>query len=139
MVHILKISSNDPYLLWDVIFIATSLVIVLCRPYKKMYMNVLDSLLLAHLGIVCHLISSYPGFQYMDDFVYTSLSFNAGSMPMHHPHPPPTTQRIDNHNFVLIGLAWQWRVMLKVGNIGVSTCMCTSVWVWGCLPPLKLE
>ena len=36
------------------------------------------------------------------------LSFNAGSMPMHHPHPPPTTQRIDNHNFVLIGLAWQW-------------------------------
>ena len=29
-------------------------------------------------------------------------------MPMHHPHPPPTTQRIDNHNFVLIGLAWQW-------------------------------
>ena len=37
-----------------------------------------------------------------------ALSFNAGSMPMHHPHPPPTTQRIDNHNFVLIGLAWQW-------------------------------
>lgn len=51
----------------------TSLVIALCRPYNKMYMNVLDSLLLAYLGILCHMISSYPGFQITDNFVYTFL------------------------------------------------------------------
>ena len=74
---VLMISNNDPYLPRSVVFIATSLVIALCRPYNKMYMNVLDSLLLAHLGISCHLISSYPGFQYTDNFVYTSLAMFA--------------------------------------------------------------
>ena len=42
--------------------------------YKKMYMNVLDSLLLAHLAILCHLISSYPGFQHTNNFVYVSFA-----------------------------------------------------------------
>ena len=54
------------------------------------------------------------------------LSFNAGSMPMHHPYPPPTTQRIDNHNFVLIGLAWQWRVGM------VMECFCIGHTVQQC-------
>ena len=71
------ISNNDPYLPRSVIFIAASLVIALCRPYKKMYMNVLDCLLLAHLGILCHLISSYPGFQRTENFVYASLAMIA--------------------------------------------------------------
>ena len=70
----LMISNNDPYLPRSVVFVATSLVIALCRRYNKMYINMLDSLLLAHLGILCHLISSYPGFQHMDSFVYTGLA-----------------------------------------------------------------
>ena len=71
------ISNNDLYFPWSVMFIATSLMIALCRPYKKMYMNVLDSLLLAHLAIICHLISSYPGFNYTDNFVYTIIAMIA--------------------------------------------------------------
>ena len=74
---ILLISNNDPYFPRSIMFIATALIIALCRPYKKMYMNVLDSLLLAHLAIVCHLISSYPGFQYTDKFVYTAIAMIA--------------------------------------------------------------
>jgi hypothetical protein len=73
---IFMISNNDPYFPRSIVFIATSLMIALCRPYNKMYMNVLDSLLLAHLAILCHLISSYPGFQ-SDSFVYTMLAMIA--------------------------------------------------------------
>jgi hypothetical protein len=75
--RMLMLSNNDPYLPRSVVFMATSLVIALCRPYNKMYMNVLDSLLLAHLAILCHLISSYPGFQNTDSFVYVSLAMIA--------------------------------------------------------------
>ena len=76
-IPVLMISNNDPYFPRSIVFIATSLMIALCRPYKKMYMNVLDSLLLAHLAILCHLISSYPGFQYTDKFVYTAIAMIA--------------------------------------------------------------
>ena len=71
------ISNNDPYFPRSAVFIVTSLVIALCQPYKKMYMNVLDSLLLAHLAISCHLISSYPGFQCTNNFVYVSFAMIA--------------------------------------------------------------
>ena len=76
-IPILKISNNDPYFPRSIVFITTSLMIALCRPYNKMYMNVLDSLLLAHLAILCHLISSYPGFQHRDNFVYTASAMMA--------------------------------------------------------------
>jgi hypothetical protein len=74
---IFMISNNDPYFPRSVVFMSTSLVIALCRPYNKMYMNVLDSLLLAHLAILCHLISSYPGFQHTNNFVYVTLAMIA--------------------------------------------------------------
>jgi hypothetical protein len=77
VVSVFMISNNDPYFPRSIVFIATSLMIALCRPYKKMYMNVLDSLLLAHLAILCHLISSYPGFQNTDNFVYVGLAMIA--------------------------------------------------------------
>jgi hypothetical protein len=75
--RMLMLSNNDPYLPRSVVFMATSLVIAICRPYNKMYMNVLDSLLLAHLGILCHLVSSYPGFQCTNNFVYVNLAMVA--------------------------------------------------------------
>ena len=43
--------------------------VALCKPYRKTYMNILDTLLLAHLGILCHLMSSYAGFQDKTNFV----------------------------------------------------------------------
>ena len=72
IVTLFTISSTDPYFPRNVIAIAASLLTGLCRPYKKTYMNVLDTLLLAHLGLLCHLISSYPGFvEHPSSFVYT--------------------------------------------------------------------
>jgi hypothetical protein len=64
-------------------FLALSIIIIMyscpvcVMCYNKMYMNVLDSLLLAHLAILCHLISSYPGFQHTANFVYVSLAMIA--------------------------------------------------------------
>ena len=71
ILSVLSISNNDPYLGRSAVFMVTSLVIAICRPYKKMYMNILDALLLAHFALLCHLISSYPGFQYQAPFVIT--------------------------------------------------------------------
>lgn len=65
----LLISNNDPYLLRNVIFTITGVLVALCRPYRATYMNVLDTLLLAHLGMFCHLMSSYAGFQDRANFV----------------------------------------------------------------------
>ena len=73
IVSLLTISSMNPYLPRNIILISASLLIALCRPYKEMYMNVLDTLLLAHFGLFCHLVSSYQGFQiqYHSSFVYS--------------------------------------------------------------------
>ena len=71
ILSVFSISNNDPYLGRSAVFIVTTLVIAICRPYKDMYNNVFDTLLLAHLGLLCHLISSYPGFQYQAPFVIT--------------------------------------------------------------------
>ena len=39
------------------ILLIAALLIVLCRPYKKMYMNVCDTLLLSHLAMICFMFS----------------------------------------------------------------------------------
>ena len=40
------------------IFSFAALLIALCRPYKRTYMNVFDTLLLSHLALLCHILSS---------------------------------------------------------------------------------
>lgn len=40
-----------------ILFLSAAMLIALVRPYKKMYMNILDSLLLAILAVNCHLLS----------------------------------------------------------------------------------
>ena len=74
VIILLKISGNDPYLPWNVIFAIAALLIALCRPYKKTYMNILDTVLLIHFGLSCHIISSYPGFKVHSHFVFTFLA-----------------------------------------------------------------
>ena len=59
---VLNISNNDPFFVRGIIITVTALLIVLCRPYKKTYMNVLDTILLLHFGLLCHLISAETGF-----------------------------------------------------------------------------
>ena len=59
---VLKISPNDPFYIRGIIITITALLIALCRPYKKTYMNVLDTILLLHFGLLCHLVSAETGF-----------------------------------------------------------------------------
>ena len=74
------ISNNDPYFLRSVILAIAAMLIALCRPYKKTYMNVVDILLLVHAILIFHLISAYPGFQEHSHFVY--CFFVMSSLPL---------------------------------------------------------
>ena len=47
----------DPWFISGIIVSLTALIVVLCRPYKKMYMNVCDTLLLFHLALICYMFS----------------------------------------------------------------------------------
>ena len=59
----------DYYFTKGIMFWAASLVIATIKPYNKGYMNILDSLLLAHLGILCSIMtlpsSGYFGSHYV--------------------------------------------------------------------------
>ena len=46
------------WLIRGTIFLLAALLIALCKPYKRTYMNVSDTLLLSHLALLCHIISS---------------------------------------------------------------------------------
>ena len=58
----LNVSNNDPYFIRNVILVITALLVFLCRPYKETYMNILDTILLVHFGLLCHLVSAEGGF-----------------------------------------------------------------------------
>ena len=66
------ISNYDPFYIRNIVFTVALVLISLCRPYKEMHMNVLDVLLLAHLGLLCHLLSVHQEFQIQANFVYTT-------------------------------------------------------------------
>ena len=53
-----RTSVDESWFLQETIFSFTALFIALCRPYKKTYMNVLDTFLLSLLATLCHLMSS---------------------------------------------------------------------------------
>ena len=59
---VLMVSNNDPYFIRSIICTIIAILIALCRPYKETYMNVLDTILMAHMGLLCHLVSSEDGF-----------------------------------------------------------------------------
>ena len=59
---VLNVSNNDPFFVRGIILTITALLIALCRPYKETCMNVLDTILLLHFGLLCHLISAETGF-----------------------------------------------------------------------------
>ena len=40
------------------LFSLTAVTIALCKPYKKSYMNISDALLLSHMALICHILSS---------------------------------------------------------------------------------
>ena len=51
------IGMSDYWFSKGILFWASGLIIVAIKPYEKGYMNILDSLLLAHLGILCSIMS----------------------------------------------------------------------------------
>ena len=53
-----RVSGNESRFLQGTVFSITALFIALCRPYKKTYMNILDTLSLLHLAAICHIMSS---------------------------------------------------------------------------------
>ena len=59
----LHISESDPFFVRGIIIAITALLIVICRPYRKTYMNILDTILLLHFGLLCHLMSAEAGFK----------------------------------------------------------------------------
>ena len=67
----LHISQDDPFYLRCVFLTIPGVFVALCRPYKVAYMNVLDTLLLVHLGLLCPLVKSYGTFERHTDFVIT--------------------------------------------------------------------
>ena len=50
-----------------ILFTSAAMLISLVQPYKKMYMNVLNSLLLALLAMLCHLLSTSPDYSAIRD------------------------------------------------------------------------
>ena len=56
------------------IFLACTLLIALARPYKRMYMNVIDTLLLADLTLLCHLSTR----RYSNDAVWQVMTLMSG-------------------------------------------------------------
>ncbi len=48
----------DQYLTRGFVFSVTALLIALIRPYKKTYMNVVDTVLLSHMATFCYIIAS---------------------------------------------------------------------------------
>ena len=61
---VLNFSTCNPLFIRSIIITITALLVALCRHNKKTYMNVLDTILLLHLGLLCHLISAETGFAY---------------------------------------------------------------------------
>ena len=48
----------DQYLTRGFVFSVTALLVALIRPYKKTYMNVVDTILLSHMAMFCYIIAS---------------------------------------------------------------------------------
>ena len=48
----------DPQFARGFVFSVTALIIALCRPYKRKYMNIMDCILLFHMATFCYMIAS---------------------------------------------------------------------------------
>ena len=59
---LLMFSNDDIWFPSDIVLSVTAMLVVTLRPYKKTYMNVMDTLLLVYLGLMSHLLSARHGF-----------------------------------------------------------------------------
>jgi len=68
------------WLLLSLMFLSLSIFILIVQPYKESYMNVLDGLLLALLGLVTLLLVI---FQYLHNNYYNRWKWSTGSYTSH--------------------------------------------------------
>ena len=68
---IIGVANSDPYFWRNTVLTVAVLLIAICRPYKKMYMNILDILLLAYSGLLFHLMSAEDSFSVRENVAYT--------------------------------------------------------------------
>ena len=68
---LIKVADNASFFWEGMVFIVALLLIAICRPYKKTYMNVLDMLLLAYLVFLCQLMSAEHDFSLQERVAYT--------------------------------------------------------------------
>ena len=61
-----------------ILFTSAAMLIALVQPYKKMYMNVLDSLLLVFLAMLCHLLSISPDYSATQGIVVFTICLIPG-------------------------------------------------------------
>ena len=66
-----RVAKNNPHFWRNAVFTVAVLLIAICRPYKKTYMNVLNILLLAYMGLLCHLTSAEHSFSVRENVAYT--------------------------------------------------------------------
>ena len=66
-----ELSSDDLWFPSDIVLSVTAMLVATVRLYKKTYMNVLDTRLLIHLGLMSHLLSACHGFPVYVYFVQT--------------------------------------------------------------------
>ena len=55
------IQQNSPFVIAVVLYLVGSLLVALIRPYKKTYMNVTDTLILANLALISLTLNKYTG------------------------------------------------------------------------------
>ena len=65
----------DRELIRGFIFSAIALLIALSRPYKKMYMNVVDSILLSHTASLCYITASTSSLKTKPQFFLPLMYF----------------------------------------------------------------
>ena len=59
---LLMLSNDDIWFPSDIVLSVTAVLVATFRPYKKNYMNVMDTLLFVYLGLMSHLLSAHHGF-----------------------------------------------------------------------------
>ena len=78
-------SISEHFLLYNALILgAIGFLIAIVRPYKKTYMNVYDSLILANMAFICTLVyvSNQQPFGYKTTLAYKVIAIIAGSLPI---------------------------------------------------------
>jgi hypothetical protein len=72
-IHLPYLLDFEPWFSRGAVLSITAMAIALCRPYKKSYMNISDTLLLLHMALICNLLSSNTENMLFVPFMHTMV------------------------------------------------------------------